>query len=377
MMRRVRSVTLVTITIALVFALGIVIGTEAQSDQRLEPLPAGDEYQASSAEQELAGVYDSVIQSVVNITVAKDAAVGATGAGTGSGFVIDTDGHIVTNNHVVEGASFIEVTFIDGSRAEAELVGRDPDSDLAVIRVDPDEVTLQPVVLADSDSVFVGQRALAIGSPFNQDFTLTTGIVSALNRNLTTEERFSIPHIIQTDTAINPGNSGGPLLNLSGQVMGVNTAILSGSGTGSGVGFAVPSNTVRRIAPYLIENGEYQHVWLGITGTTLIEAQRQEMGLMSGIDGIVVADVVPEGPAAQAGVQGSGETIETPTGVYPVGGDVITSIDGEPIAQMNGLIGYLESNVRPGETIELGIIRNGDEQSISVTLQARPDIPER
>lgn len=335
----------------------------------LEPLPAGAAYTASDSELQLARVYNEVIRSVVTITTAT-----RMGGGTGSGFVIDTDGHIVTNNHVVEGAAIIQVTFSDDTIVEAELVGTDPDADLAVIRVDPSVTELRPVTFADSRQVFIGQSVMAIGSPFGeqQAFTLTTGVVSGIDRSLQTQSRYSIPELIQTDAAINPGNSGGPLFDMAGNVIGVNTAILSRSGTGSGVGFAIPSNTVRRIVPYLIEFGRYEHSWLGISGMTLMPAQRSFMELPDSFRGVMVTLVSRQGPAAQAGLRGTNRAINTPLGTLPIGGDIITAINGEPIARMDQLISYLEDKTLPGDTITLTVWRNGQTFDVDVTLAARP-----
>jgi S1-C subfamily serine protease len=360
--------------VVLVFVLGVVagaIGVYAQgSTGKIDPLPAGVPYAPNEAETSLANVYQQVSSSVVNVSVAESAG----GMATGSGFVIDTDGHIVTNNHVVEGGTYYEVTFRDGSVVEATLVGRDPDADLAVIKVDPTQVSLQPVAIGDSSKVFIGQQVMAIGSPFGQEqaFTLTTGIVSAIGRSLRNENRFSIPELIQTDAAINPGNSGGPLLDMAGNVIGINTAILSASNSGSGVGFAIPSNTVRRIVPYLIRDGGYKHTWLGIQGTTLLPPQREAMKISNDVHGVVVSDVTPGGPADQAGLQGSSQAIQTPLSDLPVGGDVITAINGQQINQMDDLISYLEENTLPGDQVTLTIWRNGQTQDVQVTLQQRP-----
>jgi S1-C subfamily serine protease len=369
----IRKHTVLFLSITVLLLAGIVIGAvvvQAQSGDtnRLSSLPAGEPYQATSSEQHLSDVYEHVIQSVVNVSVAtRDG-----GSGTGSGFVIDTDGHIVTNNHVIENASYIEVSFNNGTIVEADLVGRDPDSDLAVIRVDPAEADLQPVTFADSDNVFIGQQTLAIGSPFNQDFTLTTGIVSALGRSLRNDNLFSIPELIQTDAAINPGNSGGPLLDMAGNVIGVNTAILSGTGTAAGIGFAIPSNTVRRVVPYLIANGTFVHSWLGISGTTLFPAQREAMNLGEDVTGVVVSEVVRRGPADAAGLRAATEGVNTPFGSLPIQGDIITSVNGEPIDTMTDLIAYLETDTLPGDTITLNVWRNGQTVSLPVTLEQRP-----
>ncbi len=364
-----RSLMLMALSVALVAGIAIgVLSARAQDDiPSLSVLPAAPAYEPNTVEQSTARLYSEVIPSVVNISVVTRFA-----GGTGSGFVIDEAGHIVTNNHVVENAGYIEVTFVDGAIAKAELVGRDPDSDLAVIRVDPADVALQPIAFADSDQVFIGQEVFAIGSPFGQDFTLTAGIVSGLDRSIRNVDRFSIPGLVQTDAAINPGNSGGPLLDWDGNVIGVNTAILSESGSNSGVGFAIPSNTVRRVVPYLIERGSYEHSWLGIAGSTLRPEQREAMQLSASVQGVMVSEVASQGPAASAGVKGATGTIETPVGRLPVNGDIITAIDGKPIAQMDDLIAYLETSTLPGDRVTLRVWRNGQTLDLPVTLDERP-----
>lgn len=347
-----RRIMLIFVTIAL-FISGIVsISADVPAQQ----------------ESELNAVYERVVGSVVNIVIADDSGP----LGGGSGFVFDEEGYIVTNNHVVEQAEYIRVTFNDNTILDAQLIGRDPDSDLAVVKVDANGFDLQPLPIADSDEAFIGQPVMAIGSPFGQSFTLTTGIVSAVERTLRGEGRFTIPEVIQTDAAINPGNSGGPLLNLNGEVLGVNTAILSGSGTGSGVGFAVPSNAVQRIIPILIEEGDYQHSYLGLSGTPLSPSQRDVMDLPDGFEGVMVADVVTGGPAAEAGLRGSNVTINTPFGEQFIEGDIITAIDGEPVAGIVDLIAYLEANTRPGDSVTLTVWREGEQIETSVTVAARP-----
>jgi len=349
--------------------LGLAWPALAQQDV-IEPLPVAQPYPASEAEMALNRVFLDVVQSVVNITVAGNRAP----LGTGSGFVIDTEGHIVTNNHVVEGASYIEVTFYDGVVVTAELVGLDPSADLAVIKVDPTDprLTLQPVEFASTDDVFVGQRTMAIGSPFGESFTLTTGIVSAIGRSIRDVQGFSIPRVIQTDAAINPGNSGGPLMYMLGEVIGVNTAILSATGVGSGVGFAIPADTVRRIVPYLIAKGEYKHSYLGITGAELSPSQREAMRLPLDVQGVMVADVVEGSPADAAGLRAAPSRINTPFGRAPVDGDIIVGIEGEPVRRMNDIVAYLEANTQPGDEISLTVWRDGELIDVNVVLQERP-----
>jgi 2-alkenal reductase len=218
----------------------------------------------------------------------------------------------------------------------------------------------------------VGQSVLAIGSPFGQSFTLTTGIVSALDRSISAENNFSIPEVIQTDAAINPGNSGGPLLDMSGRVIGVNSAILSRSNSSAGVGFALPVNQVRRVVPYLIAYGQYQHSFLGISGTTLQPAQRQLMNLPPDLRGVMVASVAPNGPAARAGLRGASQAASSPFGDLPLGGDIITSINGIAVSEMSDLIAYLSANTLPGDIITVQLIRDGQLIETQIQLIARP-----
>lgn len=369
-----RGLALLIVSILLFSVVSPVVMQEQQpvgSAADVPMLPVFEPpYQLNMEELALSQVYQDVVDSTVNIMVAGNRAP----LGTGSGFVIDTDGHIVTNNHVVEGAASILVTFVDGRIVEAELVGRDPGSDLAVIKVNPADLSMEldPVEFADSEQVQIGQRVMAIGSPFGENFTLTTGIVSAVGRTIEGTQRFVIPRVIQTDAAINPGNSGGPLLNWGGQVIGVNTAILSASRTGSGVGFAVPSNTVRRVVPYLIQDGEFRHSYLGIQGGELQPAQREELQLPLDITGVMVAAVTPGGPAEEAGLQGTEETISSPFGELPINGDIITAINGEPVTQVADLTAYLEANTQPGDTVTLTIWRGGQTEDVPITLQERP-----
>lgn len=360
------------VVLAAIMMSGVAVGVlivQAQEGtaSRLSTLPAAPVYQANVEERSAADLYARVTPSVVNISVAQRFS-----SGTGTGFVIDSEGHIVTNNHVIENADYIEVTFVDGTIAEATLVGTDPDSDLAVIKIDPSGMNLKPLSFADSDNVFVGQQVFAIGSPFGQDFTLTSGIVSALKRSLRNDNSFSNPELIQTDAAINPGNSGGPLLNWDGSVIGVNVAILSGTGGNSGVGFAIPANTARRVVPYLLEKGAYEHSWLGISGLTLRPEQRSAMVISDDVSGVMVRDVTRGGPAAEAGLRGAEGDIQSSVGRLPVGGDIITAVNGDPVRTMDDLISYLDTKTLPGDTITLRLWRDGQIVELPVTLQPRP-----
>ena len=303
----------------------------------------------------------------------------------GSGFVYDKEGHIITNNHVVANATRITVIFSDDSEAQAEIVGTDPGSDLAVIKVDVDPDRLSPVTVGDSDSLQVGQLVAAIGNPFGLSGSMSTGIISGLGRTLPggatspSGVAFNIPDIIQTDTAINPGNSGGPLLNLSGEVIGVNTAIQVNGATTfgttptfGGISYVVPSNILTQVVPQLIENGEITYPWLGISGTTLTDDLAQAMDLPVEQNGVLVYEVIEDGPAAEAGLQGSDEQTTINGFAALVGGDVITKMNDEVINNFDDLLTYIVRQTSVGQTITLEIIRDGEPQTVEVTLLARP-----
>jgi S1-C subfamily serine protease len=301
------------------------------------------------------------------------------GQGLGSGFVWDTAGNIVTNNHVVEGADKIEVTFSDETVAIAELVGADPDSDLAVIRVDLPPDQLYPVQIGDSDLLRVGQLAIAIGNPFGLEGTMTVGIVSALGRSLPASSGltggpvFSIPNIIQTDAPINPGNSGGVLLDDMGQVIGVTAAIESPVRANAGVGFVIPSSIVERVIPALIANGSFAHPYLGISGISLTPDLAEAMHLETEQRGALVAEVLPDGPAEKAGLLGSSQQASVDGVDIQVGGDVITAINGQVVKDMDDLISYLSSEVEVGQKVVLVVLRDGKEIEVEVLLEARPE----
>jgi serine protease Do len=297
----------------------------------------------------------------------------------GSGFVWDTEGHIVTNNHVVEGADKISVTFYDGSTVPAEVTGTDPDSDLAVIKVDVPADRLQPVQMADSTQVKVGELAIAIGNPFGLQGTMTLGIISALGRTLPTEsgtaqgQYYSIPDIIQTDAPINPGNSGGVLVDDTGNVIGVTAAIESAVQSSAGIGFVIPSQIVQKVVPALIETGHYDQPWIGISGTSLAPDLATAMGLAADQRGALVIDVVPGGPADEAGLLGSDRQVEIDGEATRVGGDVIVAVDGQPVQDFEDLIAYLANSTEVGQEIKLTVLRRGQEKTISLRLEARPE----
>jgi S1-C subfamily serine protease len=330
----------------------------------------------SSDEQLLIELYQRVNPSVVAILVESD----LEGGSLGSGFVIDTEGHVVTNYHVVQGATGIEVDFASGYKARARLLGSDADSDLAVLQVDAPAEQLIPVPLADSDQVQVGQRVVAIGNPFGYFGTMTVGIVSGLGRDLPTLREsldatgFRTPDIIQTDAAINRGNSGGPLLNLQGQVIGVNKALESETGENSGVGFAIASNTVRQIAPFLISEGRFVYPYLGIQSVSLQDVSlslQEQLGLVQAT-GAYVTSLVAGGPAAQSGLRGDSAPDDGSRIQYNGDGDLIVAIDGRAVRVFNDLIGYLVNHKRPGDEVTLTVLRGGQQVEVKVILGERP-----
>jgi S1-C subfamily serine protease len=289
----------------------------------------------------------------------------------GSGFVYDTQGHIITNNHVVSGAQEVDVRFVDGNIYSAKVIGTDPFNDVAVLQITDDfsEETLNPLPLANSAELEVGQQIIAIGNPFGLSNTMTTGIVSQVGRLLPNRDAgYSIPSVIQTDAAINPGNSGGPMLNLDGQVIGINTAIQSTTGEFSGIGFAVPSNTIKRLVPVLIEKGTYIHPWLGVSGTSLTPDIAKLIGLPKNYHGVFVTTVVPDGPADEAGIQEATYNANREL----KGGDVIVALDGKVVRDIDDLIIYLAENKSVGDTVSVKINRAGELLEITATLAARP-----
>jgi len=306
----------------------------------------------------------------------------------GSGFVYDKQGHIITNNHVVADAIRITVIFSDDSEAEATVIGTDPGSDLAVIKVDVDPDQLFPVVIGDSDGLQVGQFVAAIGNPFGLSGSMSTGIISGLGRLFPGGAvapggaRFNIPDVIQTDTAINPGNSGGPLLNLSGEVIGVNTAIQTNGNRAfgttpsfGGIGYVVPANILQQVVPQLIENGEITYPWLGISGTTLDNDLALAMDLPAEQAGVLVFNVLEDSPADEAGLQGSEEQIEIDGFTAFIGGDIIIKMNDESINDFDDLLTYIVRRTSVGQTVTLEIIRDGEQQTVELTLQARPAQP--
>lgn len=326
------------------------------------------ELTTADLEDQFIEIYNRVNPAVVHIFVFNDENF----LGTGSGFVIDTEGNIVTNNHVVADGNEYEVVFASGERSRATLQGADVNSDLAVIQVSTLPTEIQPVPLGESGQLQVGQFVIAIGNPFGEAGSMSIGIISGLGRTIESQRvvaggNFSIPQVIQTDAAINPGNSGGPLLNLNGEVIGVNSAILSTSGANSGVGFSIPVNAVRNIAPALISDGAYNYPYLGISMWPQAFTLRQLERLELPPNGVYVTGVIEDTPADEAGLIGNNLSIS-----FTADGDYITAINDQPVRDSDDLLSYLVFETTVGETVELTVIRDGEEIKLPLTLGERP-----
>jgi len=340
------------------------------------PLPPEMLAAADVEEQLVINVYERVSPAVVFITsrILRFSFFGPVPEeGTGSGFIYDKEGHIVTNYHVIEGAQDVEVTLADGTTVPAEIIGTDPYNDLAVLKVDVPAHKLQPVELGSSANLRVGQRAIAIGNPFGLDRTLTTGVISSLGRVIEREGEPALGEMIQTDAAINPGNSGGPLLDSQGRVIGVNTAIKSPSGGSVGIGFAVPVDTVKRVVPELIAKGRYSHPWLGFEGQAyqITPSLAEALGLP--VDhGLLIARIYRGSPADKAGLRGATRQVWLWGYRVLIGGDIVVAIDGHPVDSMDSLIIYLENHTVVGQEVTLTIIRDSQQMDISVVVGERP-----
>jgi len=292
--------------------------------------------------------------------------------GVGSGFVFDKKGHIITNAHVINDAKKIIITFLDGRSYNAEIIGIDEFTDIAVIKVNADLTLLHPLALGDSSNLKVGETIAAIGNPFGLSGSMTSGIVSQLGRLLPSGAGYSIPDIIQTDAAINPGNSGGPLLNMRGEVVGINTAIQSTTGEFTGVGFAIPSQTIAKIVPTLIERGEYDHPWIGISGRDIDPDLAKVLGLKDTV-GFLIVTVVENSPASKAGLIGSDKNIEVEGVNYTIGGDIIVSVDGIEVRKIDDILVYLQRAKSVGDEMVLEILRDNRTTDITIILQERPN----
>jgi S1-C subfamily serine protease len=318
------------------------------------------------------GVYQRANDSVVEIRVNTTSQLGQTGEAQGSGFVYDKAGHVITNEHVVDGSSSIRVTFANGGTYSATLVGTDPTTDLAVIKVDAPSDAIKPLSTGDSSALQVGDPVVAIGSPFGLENTVTAGIVSALHRSMNAPNGFAINDSIQTDAAINHGNSGGPLLNLRGQVVGVNAQIETGgdeSGNNAGIGFAIPSNTVKTIAEQLIQTGAVKHAYLGVSISPISPVAAAQAGVTPGV---ALTKIEPGKPAQKAGLKAATGQQDVNGVPVPTGGDVITAVDGHEVTSSSELQSEIDAH-KPGDKVELTVTRDGKSRAVTVTLGVKPD----
>ena len=380
---RPRRIPIVVMTLLATLAVGVGAGAVAystfSSDTKtvIQQVPVeGSEPTASNSTLTAAQIYSNIHRSVVEITVGSVQVDPFGGEqqqrGQGSGFVIDSEGHIVTNDHVVEGANTVSVRFWNGDTYDAKVVGVDASTDLAVIKVDAPDSVLHPLPVGDSSDVQVGNTVFALGSPFGLEDSFTSGIVSALHRQIEAPNNFTINDSIQTDAAINHGNSGGPLLNSSGEVIGVNAQIAGNTGANVGIGFAIPSNTVKKIAAQLIDTGEVEHAYLGVQVQDVPAAVAEELGLVEGVQIASFPQTGSQTPAQKAGLRAATGEKTIDGEPYSTGGDVITAIDGEKITSSEELQRAIDSK-KPGDTISVTYWRNGDSHTVDVKLTTRPE----
>lgn len=333
---------------------------------------------ALSLQTQVEALYQAASDAVVNVTAQStvyDFFMNAVPQeGTGSGFVYDDQGHILTNYHVIDNADKIIVTLADGSTLEATVVGQDPSNDLAVLQVQADGHALQPIPLADSSALQVGQFVVAIGNPFGLERTLTLGVISSLGRIIQSPDGRFIGQAIQTDAAINPGNSGGPLLDLQGRVIGINSQIISPSRANAGIGFAIPVNTIKRVAPELIAHGHYRHPSLGVQFLELTPQRAQilsETGVKEPDRGLLILEVTSGSAADKAGLQGGQHVVRLGRVRLPLGGDILVAINGKEISSLRDMTVYLETHTRVGDTVQVTVLRDGQKVTVPVTLEER------
>jgi len=318
-------------------------------------------------EYSLIDIFEKSEESIVQVSVLR----GESDGGMGSGFVYSDEGYVITNQHVVQDAEKVMITFLDGEAYIGNVVGSDRDLDIAVVKVQPTNTYLQPIKIGDSSELKVGEKIAAIGNPFGLSGSMTSGIVSQMGRLLPQESGYSIPDVIQTDAAINPGNSGGPLLNMKGEVVGINTAIQSATGEFSGIGFAVPSNTVKKVVPVLIEKGEFSHPWMGISGTD-VDPELAEVRDLKSSKGFLVVSVIEGSPAEAAGLLGVTETKEIDGREFALDGDIILSIDGETVRKISDILVHLQREKSVGDEMILTVNRNGEMLELTMVLEERP-----
>ena len=316
-------------------------------------------------------IFEKAEPGVVRVNIQKNQTESDVG-GVGSGFVFDKKGHIITNAHVIDDATKTIVTFLDGRSYNAEIIGVDEYTDIGVIKVNADFKLLQPLSLGDSSNLQVGEPITAIGNPFGLSGSMTSGIISQIGRLLPSGSGYSIPDVIQTDAAINPGNSGGPLLNMRGEIVGINTAIQSTTGEFTGVGFAIPSQTVAKIVPTLISEGEYKHPWIGISGRDIDPDMANILGLNDAL-GFLIITVVEDSPASEAGLLGSDKTITVEGREYSIGGDIILAVDGMDVRKIDDILIHLQRVKTVGDDMDLEILRDGRTTNVTIVLQERPN----
>ena len=320
-----------------------------------------------SYEYSLIDIFEKSEESIVQVSVLR----GESDGGMGSGFVYSDEGYVITNQHVVQDAKKVMITFLDGEAYIGNVIGVDRDLDIAVVKVEPTNTYLQPIKIGDSSKLKVGEKIAAIGNPFGLSGSMTSGIVSQMGRLLPQESGYSIPDVIQTDAAINPGNSGGPLINMKGEVVGINTAIQSATGEFSGIGFAVPSNTVKKVVPVLIQDGVFKHPWMGISGTD-VDPELAEVRELNSSKGFLVVSVIEGSPAETAGLLGVTETKEMDGREYALDGDIILSIDGETVRKISDILVHLQREKSVGDQMVLSINRNGEILELTMILEERP-----
>ena len=320
-----------------------------------------------SYEYSLIDIFEKSEESIVQVSVVR----GESDGGMGSGFVYSDEGYVITNQHVVQDAERVMITFLDGEAYIGNVIGTDRDLDIAVVKVEPTNTYLQPIKIGDSSKLKVGEKIAAIGNPFGLSGSMTSGIVSQMGRLLPQETGYSIPDVIQTDAAINPGNSGGPLINMKGEVVGINTAIQSATGEFSGIGFAVPANTVKKVVPVLIQDGEFKHPWMGISGTDVDPELAEVRGLNSS-KGFLVVSVIEGSPAETAGLLGVTETKETDGREFALDGDIILSIDGETVRKISDILVHLQREKSVGDEMVLSVNRGGEILELTMVLEERP-----
>ncbi|MEK6929053.1 MAG: trypsin-like peptidase domain-containing protein [Thermoproteota archaeon] len=366
--------TIGAVIVAVIFAVILFSPTTIKSEVIVsdKPIPSTiEETPAYSKNLSLIEIFEKSEPGVVRVNVQRTDQANGT-SGVGSGFVFDKKGHIITNSHVVKDVKKVVVTFLDGRSYNAEIIGFDEFTDIGVVKVNADLSLLQPLALGDSSNLKVGEPIAAIGNPFGLSGSMTSGIVSQLGRLLPSGAGYSIPDVIQTDAAINPGNSGGPLLNMRGEIVGINTAIQSATGEFTGVGFAVPSQTIAKIVPSLIENGKYHHPWIGISGRDIDPDLAKVLNLKDAV-GFLVITVVENSPAAKAGIHGSDETVQVEGVNYPIGGDIILSVDGKQVRKIDDILVHLQRAKSVGDEMNLEILRDGRTTNITITLEERPN----